>query len=226
MKRYLIYTALLLLAFAGAAVALTCPYNEGHATLLTTKCEVQKPVDAMTGEEIAIVCIKSVKENNVWVQYPMKGLHLAIFGYNAEGTLLQNMSRSLNSKGVTVFTPQVAGEYVIETLIPQQESNSAQAMNVPWVATFSVGENPVKSRGVVTSTPTGGAIAEEPSAEPDTGEAAAEPDTEAPFAEPAGAAECQEARGLFDFVLNGTRDAQDKADASNFVLMVVGFLIS
>jgi hypothetical protein len=211
----LLCVALLLLALTGAAMASkSCPANEIPQTLLYTKCEVQKPVDALTGEEITVVCIEQKKENNVWVDYPLKGLQVAIRGYNEEGELFQNMTKNLNGAGSAVFTPQVAGEYVVEAMVPHQESNSAQAVNVPWVATFNVAENPIKNRGIVKpTTPTGGAVAvEEPG-----------PQEEPLIVEPA---VDYSDRGLFDFVLNGSSREQDREDASNFVLMIVGLLIS
>ncbi len=155
-----------------------------------------------------------VKENNAWVNYPMKGSKIFIKGYNEDGVVLQNMTLYLGGDGTKTFMPLVAGDYLIETLIQQQTIDQQDPVTKLWETTFAVGENPIADRGIVAETPTGAAIIyEEEPPEPEVIEEPAE--TTMP-----------QNRGPFDFVMNGTCDKESKDDASSFMLMVVGLLIS
>jgi len=227
--KHLAYTIVLLLALAVLASAKTCPYNEGDSTAAYTKCALIKPVEAFTGDEITINCTKIVKVNNAWVYTPMKGTPVFIKGYNKKGELQQNMTTYIGADGTKTFTPLIAGEYVIEAMGLQQKGSEVEPVKVPWVATFTVEENPVTNRGIIRAQPeeTPEDVPEE--IEQPTGAAIAiAPD---PPVDPTATVELLTGPQVckhepFTFVLNGTDDSENKQEASNFVLMLVGLLIS
>ncbi len=195
--KYIVLFATLIIAFAVVVNATSdCSAAASEPTLEYEKCVLIKPVEAVQGDEITINCTHI--DNVKKIKTPLKGTRVSITGYNEDYEAIEGMSVTTQKDGTYSFTANVIGQYMI------------QVSSCDYTSYFEVAENPLLNTGIVT-----GAVVADPEPDP-------EPE---PEPEPIVVEEPPEARPL-GFIINGTESEEDKKEVSNFMLMLVGFLIS
>lgn len=216
------YLVLAVLVVLGGAVAFDCPHDRGIPTRMYTDCNLIKPVNALAGDEIGINCTNHNKTNNV--DSPLRGLPIQVTGY-VDKTPVYMLYLSTGADGIAKFTARVPGEYSVEFNLESQDITQESPVMQMRMVNFTVDENPVKNTGIVQSQTPSGAAAGASDAPIVPAPVVDSPAPPQPVVNTPPAT-VQNNVGPLDFVMNGTKTEQSRNYASNFVLMLVGLLIS
>lgn len=201
----LVFLVFLLLGIASAEVE--CPYTGGEATTEYSKCSLVKPAETMVGDEVIINCTNYERVNNRWEHTPMSNTRVSITGYDEFDVALHGEAVNTRKDGTYKFVPRIAGKYLV------------QVFSGDYTAWFDVFENPEDE---IDTGPTAALVAVDNGTDNNTQEEinTTEVNDTVEVTEP------DEERGLFDFVGNGTNSEDGREEASSFVLMLVGLMIS